>query len=152
MQATECLLLKESPYGQKWHFQNWFRKCSFSSSCPGAEHVKLVLKCYQGEKWRVGQGRDKMGNRAWPYTHYCIYMKWSEDIQSCSTLCNPMDCSLPGSSIHGILQARILEWVATAFSRRSSWPRDWTQVSGIVGRCFTIWATREVEVWLNYTQ
>ena len=56
-----------------------------------------------------------------------------------------MDCSLPGSSIHGIFQARIiLEWVAISFSRGSFWPRDWTQVSLIVGRCFTIWATREV--------
>ena len=49
--------------------------------------------------------------------------------QLCLTLCNPMDCSLPGSSVHGILQARILEWVAISFSRGSSWPRDWTHVS-----------------------
>ena len=61
-----------------------------------------------------------------------------------STLCGPMDFSLPGSSVHGILlQARILEWVAISFSRRSSQPRDWTQVSCIAGRFFTIWATRE---------
>ena len=53
-------------------------------------------------------------------------------------LCDPMDCSLPGSSVHGIFQARILEWVATSFSRRSSQPRDRTQVSHVVGRCFTI--------------
>ena len=62
--------------------------------------------------------------------------------QSCLTLCDPMDCSLTGSSIHGIFQARILEWVAISFSRRSSQPRDWTWVSHIVGRCFTTWATR----------
>ena len=54
-----------------------------------------------------------------------------------------MDCSPPGSSIHGIFQARILEWVAIAFSRGSSQPRDWTQVSCITGRFFTYWATRE---------
>ena len=48
--------------------------------------------------------------------------------QSCLTLCDPMDCSPPGSSVHGILQARILEWVAIPFSRSSSWPRDWTWV------------------------
>ena len=53
----------------------------------------------------------------------------------------PMDCSLPGSSVHGIFQARILEWVATSFSRGSSWPRDQTRVSRIAGRHFTIWAT-----------
>ena len=50
-----------------------------------------------------------------------------------------MDCSLPGSSIHGIFQARILEWVAISFCRGSSWPRDWTQVSCIAGRLFTSW-------------
>ena len=48
-----------------------------------------------------------------------------------------MDCSLPGSSVHGILQARILEWVVIPFSKGSSWLRDWTQVSYIVGRFFT---------------
>ena len=44
--------------------------------------------------------------------------------RSCSTLCDPMDCSLPGSSVHGIFQARILEWVAISYSRGSCWPRD----------------------------
>ena len=58
-------------------------------------------------------------------------------------LCDPMDCSLPGFSIHGIFQARVLEWVAISFSRGSSWPRDQTQVSCIAGRRFTLWATRE---------
>ena len=62
----------------------------------------------------------------------------------CPTLWDPMGCSLPGYSAHGIFQARVLEWVAISFSRRSSRPRDWTQVSRIVGRHFTIWATREV--------
>ena len=57
--------------------------------------------------------------------------------QSCLAL-----CSLPGSSVHGISQARILEWVALPFSRGSSRPRDWTWVSCIAGRFFTIWATR----------
>ena len=56
-----------------------------------------------------------------------------------------MDCSLPGSSVHGIFQARILEWVAIFFSRRSFQLRNWTQVSCIVGRRFTIWAIREVQ-------
>ena len=60
----------------------------------------------------------------------------SEVAQSCPTLCNPMDCSLPGSSVHGIFQARVLEWVAISFSRGSSQPRDQTWVSLIVGRCF----------------
>ena len=66
----------------------------------------------------------------------------SEVTQSCLTLCNPVDCSLPGFSIHGILQVRILEWVTISFSRGSSWPRDWTWVSCIGGRRFNLWATR----------
>ena len=45
----------------------------------------------------------------------------------CPTLCDPMDYNLPGSSVHGIVQARILEWVAISFSRGSSWPKDWTR-------------------------
>ena len=60
--------------------------------------------------------------------------------QSCLTLCNPMDCSMPASSVHGIFQARLLEWVAISFSRGSSRPRDRTQVSSIPGRCFNLWA------------
>ena len=67
----------------------------------------------------------------------------SEVPQSCPTLCNPVDCSLPGSSLHGILQARILKWVAISFSRLSSWPRDRTQVSHVAGRRFNLWVTRE---------
>ena len=63
--------------------------------------------------------------------------------QSCLTLCDLMNYCLPGSSVPGILQARILEWVAMPFSRGSSWHRDQTWVSCIAGRFFTIWATRE---------
>ena len=64
-------------------------------------------------------------------------------LQLCPTLWDPTDCSTPGSSVHGILQARLLVWVAILFSRGSSWPRDWTEVSCVAGRFFTIWATRE---------
>ena len=66
--------------------------------------------------------------------------------QSCPTLCDPMDCSLPGSSVCGILQGRILEWVAIPFFRGSSRLRDQTRVSYIAGRSFTIWATREAHL------
>ena len=68
----------------------------------------------------------------------------SEVVQSCSTLCDPIDCSLSGSSVHGIFQAIVLEWVAISFSRGSSQPRARTQVSRIVECRFTVWATREV--------
>ena len=62
--------------------------------------------------------------------------------QSCPTVCNSMDYSLPDSSVHGILQARILEWFAMPFSRGSSQPRYQTHVSHTSGRLFTIWATQ----------
>ena len=68
--------------------------------------------------------------------------------QSCSILCDPMDCCLPGSSVHGILQARILEWVAISFSRGTSRPWDGTCVSCVIGRFFTFWITREAWSWL----
>ena len=60
-----------------------------------------------------------------------------------------MDCSLLGFSVHGIFQARILEWIAISFSTGSSQPKDQTQVSRIAGRRFTIWATREAQYCLS---
>ena len=72
----------------------------------------------------------------------CVFVKVT---RSCPTLCHLMDCRLPGSSVHGILQARILEWVSIYSSRGTSQPRDRTQVSHIVGIFFTIWATREAQ-------
>ena len=69
--------------------------------------------------------------------------------QLCLTLCDPMGCSPPGSSVPGILQARILEWVAISFSRESSQPRGQTWVSCIAGRFFTNWAIREAPFWVR---
>ena len=57
--------------------------------------------------------------------------------KSCPTYCNPMNCSLPGSSVHGTFQAEILEWVVISFSRGSPWPRDWTCIS--CGSCIGRW-------------
>ena len=71
-----------------------------------------------------------------------------ESLSVCLTLCNPMGCSLPDSSVHGILQERILEWVAILFSRGYSQLRGGSQVSHIAGGFFSIWATREAqEYW-----
>ena len=72
----------------------------------------------------------------------------SEVTQSCPTLCNSVGCSPPGSSVHGILQARVLDWVATSFSRGSSQPRDRTRVSLIAGRRFNRWAGNAA-IWHN---
>ena len=69
--------------------------------------------------------------------------------QLCPTLCDPMDCSLPGTYVHGTFQARVLDWVAISFSRGSSRPRGQTQVSHIRGRRFTIWATREAQLYMR---
>ena len=87
----------------------------------------------------------------WTLTYICMYIRMyacmcacmytlseSEVTQSCLTLCDPMDDSLPGSVVHGIFQARILEWAAISFSRRSSEPGDRTQVSCIADRHFTV--------------
>ena len=79
---------------------------------------------------------DKMYLNKW----VCVTAKL---FQSGPALCKPLDCSLPGSSVHGILQARILEWVAIPFSRGSSQPGARTSVSCIAGGFFTVWATRE---------
>ena len=81
----------------------------------------------------------------WNKAIFCVW-----NIISCPTLCDPVDCSLPGSSVHGILQARILEWVAISFSGGSLWLKDRTQVFCIAGRHFTLWATREGLLLLLY--
>ena len=78
---------------------------------------------------------------AFSFQEWLYKGKWSEFAQSCLTLCDPVDSSLPGSSVHGIFQAVVLEWIAMSFSRGSSQPRDQTWVSQIVDRRFTVWAT-----------
>ena len=105
-----------------------------------------ILGDSEGSKfWEMVKDRD-----VWPIAvhglqrvGHSLVTEVSEVAQSCPTLCDLMDCSLPGSSLHGILQARVLEWGAIAFSRGSSRPRDWTRVSRIAGRRFTLWATRD---------
>ena len=111
----------------------------------------------------IGQGKEqKQGNQIGNNAHsldgldYLAFFKSNasrRDVrceqkkmlvaQSCPILCNLMDCSTPGSSMHGISQARILEWVTISFSRGSSQPRSRTQVSCIAGRFFTVWVTRD---------
>ena len=101
-------------------------RCSLSSHCI----TSTLLSCQEANP-----------------NYSCLSSCKREVAQSCPTLCDPMDCSLPGS-VHGILQARILEWVAISFSRGSSQPRDWTQVSHIAGRCFTVRTTRKAKEFL----
>ena len=81
----------------------------------------------------------------------CSDFVWQNSLtlfpQSYPTLCNTMDCSPPGSSVHGILQARVLGQIAIPCSRVSSQPRDWTWVSRFASRFFTTWVTREAQIF-----
>ena len=92
--------------GPGFYLQGW-GKCSKIRKLQGCE----CLKCH----WMIHFN-----------TVACVHAK---SLQSCPTLCDPVACSPPGSSVHGILQARILEWVVMPSSRGSSWPRDGTRVS-----------------------
>ena len=100
-----------------------------------------VRRCITG--WDGGRAKDKSSyvNRT---TYSSSFFKVA---QSCPTLCDPMD-----HTVHGILQARILEWVVSPFSRGSSQPRNWTQVPCIAGRLFSSWAAGEAqEYWSGYS-
>ena len=84
------------------------------------------------------------------WAHFLTSHLWNKyDIVSL-TLCNHMGACSPGSSVYGVLQARILEWVAISFSRGSSSPRDRTRISCTAGRFFTVWATREAQIWYYF--
>ena len=101
--------------------------CRILVPWPGIEPVPPVLKAGNANLWTT-----------------------SEVAQLCPTLYDAVDCSWQGFKDHGIFQARVLEWVAISFSRGSSQPRDRTQVSRIVGRRLTLWATREVAKYFSH--
>ena len=82
---------------------------------------------------------------SFPWLPPCMHAK---SLQSCPTLCKPMECSPPGSSVHGIYQARRLKWVAISFSRGYSRPRDQICFSCIVRQTFYLWATREAWAYI----
>ena len=105
-----------------------------------SEHTKYVYRSFTILFWCAHSSLSLLKKYLFICTsslNVCMFWVHSEVVQSCPTLCDPVDCSPPGSSIHGILQARILEWVASFFSRGSSWPRDQTQVSCIAGDALT---------------
>ena len=68
--------------------------------------------------------------------------------QSCSTFCDPVKCSLSGFSVHGVLQARVLDWVDIHFPRGPSESRDWIWISWFAGKFITVWATKEVRIYI----
>ena len=94
-------------------------------------HIRNVKEIPIRERTRVMGRQGSHGIQHLPPTIFYVLntleLNESEVAQSCLTLCDLIDCSLTGSSIHGIFQARVLEWVTISFSRRSSQPRDWTQ-------------------------
>ena len=95
---------------------------------------EAILFCKHNTKNRTFSKDTLFFLKFAPLEHLCACMLTA---QSCLTLCDPMNYSSPGSSVQGMLQARILEWVAFPFSGGSSQPRDRTQVSRIAGRFFT---------------
>ena len=102
--------------------------------------VALLRQCYS--KWRIIL-ISRLKNSQVKYVCACMHVK---SLQSCVTLCDSMDCSPPGSSVHGVFQVRILEWVDMSSCRRSSWLRDQTCVSCVscTGRRILYhWATWE---------
>ena len=129
-QCMNFLNLLSSRFFEYWvSFLQKFSLLFFSTEYHGTFEAKLILFPF---RWLVvGISRE---------TTNSVLVLVAE---SCLTLSNRIDCSSSGSSVHGILQASILEWVAILFSRGSSWLSNWTWVSCIVGQFFIIWATRE---------
>ena len=131
--------------------------CQTLSPSPASDHIAEDAPdwCGAEAKWKLSvlqhwncSSPAKSGKEyikaVYCHPAYLTYIRSESEVaQSCPTLFDPTDCSLPGSSLHGILQARVLEWVAISFSRGSSRHRDWTLVSRIPGRRFNLWATRE---------
>ena len=131
MEETSMYLLYTRPRFNPWVGKiPWRRKWQpCPVFLPGESHGRRSLVGYS--PWG-STDLDTIERRHYHFTAAAA----AKSLQSCPTLCDPVDCNLLGSSVHGILQARMLEWIAISFSRGSSQPRDWTQVSRIVSRCF----------------
>ena len=127
----------------------WLQPWQYKNLAPGKESYdkhKQRLKIETSACWQRSFASQSYGFSS---SHVWIWVKVKVKLaQSCLTLCNPMDYSLSGSSVHGILQARILEWVAFPFSRGSSQSRNQTQVSCIEGGFFTNSKYWYIAIWL----
>ena len=144
----------------------FLKRWEYQTTCSASWEICMQVKKQQLELDMEQQTGSKLG-KEFVKAVYChpAYLTYMQSMyvrlvaQSCPTLCNPMDCSPPGSSIHGILQARGLEWVAISSSRGPSWPRDRTLTSCVsyiscIGRqTLYHWATwealREAGNWVN---
>ena len=120
---------------------------------PARHFIEVSSSYHPAKKWHHPAKKwsaCKQGQHTFWFLHL-LTVKCVKVAQSCPTLCNPMDCSPPGSTVRGILQARVLEWVAIPFSRGSSETRDWTRGSCTIGRFLTVWAPRGAHLFINFT-
>ena len=118
-------------------FKRWEYQTAWHASWEICMQIKKQQLELNMDQWTGSKLGKKYIKAVYYHPAYLTYMQSeseSEVTQSCPTLCDPMNCSLPGSSVHRVFQVRVLEWVAISFSRRPSWPRDRTQISWIVGR------------------
>ena len=124
---------------------NWVAELNWTEGCRnllepktgplGFIHVIIIfffsqqtfLRIFLKKKGSIGAIPDMSlqseATNIWKVYNCKCFECWTKSLQLCLTLCNPVDCTLPGSSVHGILQARILEWIAISFSSGSSWSR-----------------------------
>ena len=135
-----------------WRTHDYFLdSMSMASGCP-SRTVSQSMPCSAQTRHLLGLSEPwKTLSQAHPSLSLGCLLMFSLPavcVLSCVWLCDSIDCSLPGSSVHGILQVRTLEWVAISFSRESSRPRD-QNVFCTAGRFFTIWATREAHPLLG---
>ena len=142
-----------------------FIYCIQECSSPFKDRLSIFLHCSQSSReWREKEkveflqpfhlersskvpGEIDASNIKWRGGK-CMCVK---SLQSCPTICDPVDYSLPSSSVHGILHARLLEWVAISYSRKSSQPKNWIHISCVscpAGTFFTCWAIGETQIFL----
>ena len=119
-------------HNSRTDFERLWSKNQFYKNCLFCGMIKVILLSLVTLSIFKKKTKSVKGNNSSHYP-YCVCV-------SLLALYDPMDCSPPGSSVHGIFWARILEWIAISLSRGSSQPRDQTQLSGIAGRLFTLWA------------
>ena len=135
---------KEERMDEGWTIFDWpfvsGRRRFYQKSPSPDFHFDLIDQNHASFTYHLTMSSCKGNSKGkrWLSCFYVVCLLSHSDAESCLTFCSPMDCNLSGSSVHGILQARILEWVASSFSRESSQLRDRTLVSHIAGRFFTV--------------
>ena len=121
---TDCFLWLRSQYQGLRAFPTQFHYLV----CPLREDISLIFNTFFFLNF-LQKTHHLMQRKVKTRPHSSPAHMHAKSLQSCLPLCNPVVCRPPGSSVHRILQARILEWVAMPFSRESSQPRDWTRIS-----------------------